>query len=324
MTTENTIISKGGGGTKKTWAEVVMGHRKPVRSQPADGSKGSNRFTRSTGTQMKDAIRERFKLFSHTVEEIKQFCMDYLRVGRWTRKIWKNCSFPQFMRKSGVYSYLTIEEREKIGIENPFVCRLKRARRIPVAPCLRYGRDRTDFNSSKLVDYACLMIDPTSGVMHKICEDGISKYYLIIMNTVTGKIQKKQLKTRYLTVEKRRTGFGLRMSNLTGADLIVTISDNGKNVYETLMPKTEINYSDDRTCTICLEDVDPAGAFIPACGHMFHVSCMSGAAYSAHGRSIFPDVRVNLKCTNHACEHTMMTPMSFKCPMCRGTTNVNV
>lgn len=313
MTTENAIRE-----TEKTWAEVVMGYRKPKRSR------GSDRFTRNTGTQMIGLIQKKFNLFLHTEKEIKQFCLDYLGVGSWTRRIWNNCTFPQFLRKSGVCDYLTVAERRKIRIENPFVCKLERLRRISVAPCIRYGRPRTDFYG-KPVDYAYLCITPTTKIMHKICEDGISKYFLIILNTVTREIQRKQLNHRYIRIENGRQVFWTKMPNLTGADLVVTIADNkNKNVYKTLMPKMEIPIPDDRTCTICLDEVDPAGAFIPTCGHMFHISCMREAAYSEHGRYIFPDVRTNYKCTNHACEHTMMSPMTFTCPNCRRNSNVHV
>jgi len=305
---------------KLTWAEIVEGHPKPKRSEG-----NSNRFKRSTGTQMIDAIRKEYEPFSHTVEEIRKFCLEYLRVGKWTKKIWRNCSFPQFLRKSGVCDYLTIEERSKIGVEIPFTCGLMGSGRIPVKACLKYGRDRTDFYSDRVKDYAYLRMIPTTKIMHKICEDDISNYSVTVMNTVTGEIQKKHLGKHHLHIEDGRQEIWIKMSNLTGANLIVTlVSHFGKDVYKTLMPKEDIMYSDNRTCTICLEDVDPAGAFIPSCGHMFHVECMREPAYTQMEYPIFTDVRVNYKCTNYACQHTMMSPMMFKCPMCRTYSSTHV
>ena len=99
MTEKNIVNSN-----SQTWVEVVMEHRKPVIS---DGR--SKRYSRSTGTQMITFIKKKLELFSHTIDEIREFCLDYLGIEKWTKKIWRNCSFPQFLRKSGVCDYLILE-----------------------------------------------------------------------------------------------------------------------------------------------------------------------------------------------------------------------
>ena len=115
------------------------------------------------------------------------------------------------------------------------------------------------------------------------------------------------------------------MMNITNSDLIVTISDKGKNVFKTTMPAKKIRYFDDHKCIICFDDVDPDNAFIPKCGHLFHVSCMAHGVYSyEESCTTFPDRKINMKCTRFACEHAMILPMTFVCPTCRQETNVHV